>query len=197
MSLIWKTHWSPKKRSTAIILRKEGYTFQQIADKMGGGATRSGVYKVCKKFLNFETIKDLPGRGRKKIITPQDERRIVRLALQDRRRPSKDISNVLNDSGVTVSARSIRRILVKNGLRARIARKKPYLNAVQHKKRVDWAKEHRGWSSEQWAKVIFSDESNISIFGHPGVQYVRRRRGEENLPQCTTVTMKHPISVMV
>ena len=81
-SLIGKTLWSPKKRSTAIILREEGYTFQQIAEKIGGGATVSGVYKVCKKFLNFKTINDLKGRGRKKCTTPQDDRRIVRLALQ-------------------------------------------------------------------------------------------------------------------
>ena len=197
MSLIGKCLWSPKKRSMAVILRQEGYTFQQIADKMGGGATRSGVFKVCKKFIDFNTINDLPGRGRKKITTPQDDRRIVRLALQDRRKPAKEISNILNDSGVAVSARSVRRILCKNGLRAHVARKKPYLNAKQRKKRVEWAKAHRRWSSEQWAKVIFSDESNISIFGHPGVQYVRRRPGEENLPECTTATMKHPISVMV
>lgn len=196
-SMIGKTLWSPKKRSMAIILRKEGYTFQQIADKMGGGATRSGVFKVCKKFLNFGTMTDLPGRGRKKCTTTQDDRRIVRMALKDRRKPSKEIRDTLNESGVKVSSATVRRILCKNGLRARIARKKPYLNVKQRQKRVTWAKTHRNWSSAQWAKVIFSDESNISIFGHPGVQYVRRRVGEANLPECTTATMKHPTSVMV
>jgi hypothetical protein len=196
-SMTGKSLWPPKKRSMAIILRQEGYTFQQIADKMGGGATRSGVYKVCKKFLNFGTIKDLAGRGRKKCTTPQDDRRIVRLALQDRRKPSKEIRDTLNDSGVRVSSRTVRRVLCKNGLRARIARKKPYLTVNQRNKRVQWAKAHRNWTSAQWGKVIFSDESKIDIFGHPGVQYVRRRRDEAYLPECTTVTMKHPTSVMV
>ena len=77
MSLIGRSLCSPKKRSRAIVLREEGYTFQEIADKKGGGVTCSGVFKVCKKFLNFKTIKDLPGRGRKKLTTPQDDRQIV------------------------------------------------------------------------------------------------------------------------
>ena len=47
--------------------------------------------------MDFKTIKDLPGRGRKKSTTHRDDRRIVRLALQDRRKPSREIRNILDD----------------------------------------------------------------------------------------------------
>ena len=60
-----------------------------------------------------------------------------------------------------------------------------------------WAKEHQGWAKEDWARVIWSDESKISIFGSDGINYVRRRPGEGLLPECTLVKMKHTISVMV
>ena len=60
-----------------------------------------------------------------------------------------------------------------------------------------WAKERQGWAKEDWARVIWSHESKISIFGSDGINYVRRRPGEGLLPECTLVTMKHPISVMV
>jgi transposase len=192
-----KLKWSPKKRATAIVLRREGYTYQQIADKIGGGTTSSGAYRICKKFLNFNTIKDLPGRGRKKKTTVQDDRRIVRLSLQDRRLPSKDIRDTLNSSGVNISSRTVRRRLCEKGLHARRPRKKPYLNVKQRKKRLVWAQGHRNWTVEQWGRVLFSDECQISIFGHSGVRYVRRRPGEEMLPICTIPTMKHPLSVMV
>jgi len=43
---------------------------------------------------------------------------------------------------VKVSDRTVRRRLVNAGLRARIARKKPFLNVVQRHKRVAWTKEH-------------------------------------------------------
>jgi len=37
----------------------------------------------------------------------------------------------------------------------------------------------------------------ISIFSSDGVRYVRKRPGEDNMPECTTATMKHPLSVMI
>jgi len=56
--------------------------------------------------------------------------------------------------GVKVSDRTVRRRLVNAGLRASIARKKPFLNVVQRQKRVAWAKEHVTWTAEDWKKVI-------------------------------------------
>ena len=57
--------WSPKKQSTAVILRKEGYTYEQIAAKIGGGVGKGVVQEVYGKFLKCNTINDLP-RGNKK-----------------------------------------------------------------------------------------------------------------------------------
>ncbi|KAJ4438742.1 hypothetical protein ANN_14693 [Periplaneta americana] len=38
--------WTPSKRSRAVTVREEGYTFKEIARKLGNGATVSGVQKV-------------------------------------------------------------------------------------------------------------------------------------------------------
>jgi hypothetical protein len=189
--------WSPKKRSTAIILRREGYTYQHIAEKIGGGVGKSAVRKVCVKFLNFDTIADLPRCHKKKITSPQDDRVIVRTALGNRRRSSKDIAADMTAAGVQVSARTIRRRLCASGLKAHIPRQKPFLNPAQRKKRVNWCKEHLNWSEDDWGKVLFSDESKISLFGSDGVCYVRRRVGEAYLPECMLPTVKHPVSVIV
>ena len=75
--------------------------------------------------------------------------------------------------------------------------KKPYLNAKQRQKRLQWAKEHLNWRREDWAKVIRSDETRNSIFGSGGIKYVPRRAGKDSLPECTVPTMKHPVSIMV
>jgi len=58
-------------------------------------------------------------------------------------------------------------------------------------------KEHVTWTAEDWKKVIFSDETRISIFGSDGVRYVRRRPGKGCPPECLIPTMKHPLSVMI
>ena len=189
--------WSPKKRSIAITLRKEGYSYREIASKMGNGVSPAGVLKLCKRFETTGKVTNQTGRGRKKATTTLTDRRIVRLALQNRRSTAVDINRSLEDAGVKVSDRTVRRRLVAAGMRARIPRKKPFLNAVQRQKRLQWARQHVLWTKEQWEKVLWSDETRISIFGSDGVRYVRRRAGEECLPECTTATMKHPLNIMV
>jgi len=119
------------------------------------------------------------------------------MVVKDRRMSSKDVVGVMNDAGVKIAARTVRQRLIQAGLKAKIPRKKPYLNLKQRQKRVAWAKEHATWTEDQWGRIIFSDESKISLFGNDGVHYVRRRVGEENLPACTVPTMKHPVSVMI
>jgi len=138
MPAVKRLDWSPKKRATAITLQKEGYSYREIAAKIGQGVSPAGVLKVCKRFAETGTIKNKAGRGRKKVTTPQTDRRIVRLALRNRKSTSVDINNALADSGVAVSGRTVRRRLVSAGLRARIPRKKPFLNPAQRLKRLQW-----------------------------------------------------------
>ena len=181
----------------AITLRKEGYSYRAIAAKIGDKVTASGIRKLCKRFETTASVDNQPGRGRKKSTTAATDSRIVRMALANQRATSGDLNKVLGEAGVSVSSRTVRRRLCSAGLKARIPRKKPFLNNIQRQKRVDWAKEHINRGAEEWKWVLWSDETKISIFGSDGVRYVRRRPGEDGLPQCMTPTMKHPMSVMI
>lgn len=134
-----KHYWSLKKRATVLTLRNEGYSYREIAQKLGGGVSFSGVRKLCLRFQLTGSVENQAGRGRKRSTTPKTDRRIIRLSLRNRKATSKDIKRILD---VEVSDRTIRRRLVLAGLRARIPRKKPFLNVRQQQKRVEWAKEH-------------------------------------------------------
>lgn len=163
MPAVKRVDWSPKKRATAVTLQTEGYSYREIAAKIGQGVSPAGVLKLCRRFDETGTIQNKSGTGRKMATTPQTDRRIVRLALKNRKSCAVDINMSLADTGVTVSDRTVRRRLVKAGLRARIPRKKPFLNTAQRLKRLKWAKQHVIWTSEQWSRVLWSDETRISI----------------------------------
>ena len=62
---IKRVDWSPKKRATAITLQKEGYSFRQIAKKLGDGATASGIQKLWKRFDETKSIQNQKGRGKR------------------------------------------------------------------------------------------------------------------------------------
>jgi len=186
--------WSPKKRAVAFTLRSEGYTYPEIAKRIGGKATHSGVLKLCRKFETSQCVTDKSQSGRKRKSTDREDRQLVRLCFADRHKTSAELQREWKPD---VCASTIRRRLIANGLNRRIPRKKPFLNKLQRSKRLQWAKDHKDWSNEQWARVLWSDESKISIFGTDGVHYVRCRNGEDLSPQCLLPTMTHPLSVMI
>ena len=121
-----KGYWSPTKRCKAVTLRGEGYSYIDFAKKLGIGATKSGVRKVCERFKATNTFKSMPKNGKIKKTTANDDRMTLRLALKNRRATSAEIKNDLQVAGVSVSSRTIRQTLFENGLKARRPTKKPY-----------------------------------------------------------------------
>ena len=73
---------------------------------------------------------------------------------QDRLKVSKQIRDeVLNETGVYVSARTIHRRLVEKGLYGRVAKKRPMLSDRNIARRLTWTEKHRHWTKEK-CKVL-------------------------------------------
>jgi len=126
--------WSPKKGATAITVRKEGYSYREVTAKLGHGVTPSGIPKLFKRFQDTCSVENNTARGRNRLTTPNTDRQITRLVLNNRRASSGDINKELREMVVKVCDRTVRRCLVNAGLRARIARKEPFLNVMQRQK---------------------------------------------------------------
>ena len=69
--------------------------------------------------------------------------------------------------------------------------RKPYLTRLNVAQRKIWGKGVSGWGKEQWALVVFSDESKFNLFGSDGRQWCRRRVREELLDRNVKKTVKH------
>jgi len=186
--------WSPKKRAAAVTLRQEGYSYGQVARKLGGGATASGVMRLCRKFETTGKVMDKKRSGRPRISTVREDRMLIRSCLTNRR---KSLPELRQEWEVRASKYTVRRRLIAFGLKARIPRRKPLVNVQQRLKRLNWAKDHLNWSQDQWNKVLWSDESRITLFASDGTQFVWRRTGEAQLPACLVPTVKHPEGVMI
>ena len=50
---------------------------------------------------------------------------------------------------------------------------------------------HHQWTTENWNKVLWTDESKFEIFGSSRRVFVRCRVSERMVPQCVTPTVKH------
>lgn len=77
------------------------------------------------------------------------------------------------------------------------AKEKPFLTEVQKKKRLAWAKSKILWSQEQWAKVIFSDESKFDVCVGDFRKRVIRTKSEAFHKDCLKRTVKFPQGIMI
>ena len=94
-------------------------------------------------------------------------------------------------TGIEASLNTIRRNLKKVGLRSCVAQRKPAISAVNHAKRLQWAREHQHWTLRQWKTVMWTDETSISQFQQGRSCQVWRESHEAGHPKCISRTVKH------
>ena len=120
------------------------------------------------------------------------DRRIVNQAIVNPRITSTKIAQDIKERyGQQVGVQTIRRRIREYGLESGVARKKPYISRKNRKHRLKWAREHASWTSEDWRKVIWSDETKFNMFGSDGVVRVWRERGKSMDPKYLRGTVKH------
>src|SRR6185369_10602063 len=94
------------------------------------------------------------------------------------------------DDEVIISSNTVRRVLRRHGYEARVKRKRPLLMEKHRKKRLNFAKEHKDWTIDDWSKVIWSDESKFQLFGSDGREYYWKRPEELLKPRHVQPTVK-------
>ncbi len=181
---------TPEQVAVIKTLSKNGFKQIDIAEQVG--CSQATVSKCVKKDGSRRA-----NCGRKRLTTTRDDRKLARLVRQNRFSSSQDLTAEWNKTGNIISERTTRRRLAELHYKPRVPAVKPLLNAKQRQKRLRWCKQRRDWTPEQWASVMFSDESNFCIsFGDQGPR-VWRKTGEAHLAQCVKKSVKHPQCVMV
>lgn len=177
-------------RNLIVKLKSEGKSFREIGKIVG--KPHATVQSILNKQKIHGTVENLPGRGRKKKLPVQCQRFIVRKIKENPKtsvpKLTDEVSKIINKP---LSADTVRRVLKSDGYNGRVARKKPYVSAVNKKKRVAFAKDYVNKPNSFWNQVIFSDESKFNLFGSDGRQIVWRKKNTELQPKNLQATVKH------
>ncbi len=82
--------------------------------------------------------------------------------------------------------KTIRRAICRRQLKLYHAKRKPYVNMVQKRHHVLWAKAHLKWTVSKWKSILWSDESKFDILvGNHGWR-VFQAKEEGDLPARAT-----------
>ena len=119
--------------------------------------------------------------GRPRVTNPRTDRFITLTHLRHRFHTATSYARQYGISKQTV----LRRL---RQARQPIRPRRPYvgqaLTARHRAARLQWAQWHFRWGRQQWARVLFSDESRFNLSHHDGQIRVLRRRGERFADNC-------------
>lgn len=147
------------ERGEIIGAWKCGLSEKVIAERLNRAPAT--VHRIIVAYRDCQQVKHPARTGRPKKITPRDSRAIKRLVKKNRKTSLKEIKE-----GFTVkkvSSNTLRSHLHEIGFHGRVGVRKPLVTERNRTKRLCWAKERQGWSSE-WDRIIWSDESKFELF---------------------------------
>ena len=103
-------------------------------------------------------------RGRKALLCVRSLRRLRRQLDYNPFKPLSQITVEFNAyNGLQLSERTMRRCIHKLKIHSYISVQKPFLTKKHIVARVKWAKDHKEWTTMQWSKVAFTDESSFTV----------------------------------
>ena len=155
------------------------------------------IHYTIKKYKKFGIFENAPKSGRPKITTERVHRSVVRSIIKNPFSSSVEIKASLPTKH-QVSASTIRRLVINEGYRAYKAKRKPFLTKKHVKQRMEFFNLYSNCGDDFWKKVVFSDETRISLMASDKPPLVRRPRNSDSLDQkYLKPSFKHPISVMI
>jgi len=190
-----KRSLSEAQRAQIMNLRQEGYTERAISERLA--VSKTAVHQAVVKLKNCGSYSDCKRSGRPWKTTRRDDILIKRCVMKSPPCSAKKIRAELGETGSRISRRTISHHLTDEfGLKSWKPARKPRLTPAVKLKRLQFAKKYKDWTSQQWSRVLFSNETTIQQFALRK-RTVRRPPGTRYNERFTQQTMKHPPSVMI
>ncbi|GFX21213.1 transposable element Tcb1 transposase [Trichonephila clavipes] len=157
----------------------------------------SVVSRLWKSFKTTGMCSRRHGGGRVRSTTPAEDRYIVLSAKSDRRTTAQQVQ---------ISSCCLRKAISRKTVARRLGRE-DYTHADlfvcpmtrQHRTaRLQWCREHHNWTEQDWACVLFSDESRFSLSSDCRRQLIWRESGTAYRPEKYQEKDRYPTcSIMV
>ncbi|EIE83290.1 hypothetical protein RO3G_07995 [Rhizopus delemar RA 99-880] len=168
------------------VLLDTDLSYEEIADRLT--LSKATVHRYCKKW-NIQRLDNTGGRP--PILTEASKSLMKRMVILGRLKSGVEVFEYFRAIYPRLTYNTTLNALKSLGFKARPKRKVPLLSAKHRKARLDWALAHRYWTTDDWRKVIFSDESKINVWGSDGVEFYWSLPGSPLQPHHVISTVKH------
>ncbi|GFV50354.1 transposable element Tcb2 transposase [Trichonephila clavipes] len=176
---------------------EEGRKITDVAREFDIG--HSVVSRLWKSFKTTGMCSRQHVGGRVRSTTPAEDRYIVLSAKRNRRITAHQVANqFLAASGKQISRKTVARRLRGGGLYARRPVVCVPLTRQHHTACLQWCREHHNWTEQDWACVLFSDQSRFSLSSDCRRQLIWCESGTAYRPENIQENDRYPTcSIMV
>jgi transposase len=178
-------------RIIAVELWKAGLFQAEIALQLNKSVP--WVKKWIRRDREDQSMDDLPRSGRPVKLTMEVKEHTAQLLSDKSVGSVRKAKRKLEDEGIEISERSIRRAAHQMGKKFKKRKKKPALTALQKEKRLRFATtEAKKGTQKMKERYVFYDESLFEAFVAPAGQWVDADADPEPRPRVS-----HPPQIMV
>lgn len=164
-------------------LVQQGRSHRTVAEMLHVHHTTIG--RVLRRFQETGSDDRRPGQGRPRVTNERDDRFLILSTLRDRFTTSTSMQELIRHvRNVQISSSTVRRRLHGAGIASRRPATGPRLTRQHRVARLAFARDHVNWTLEQWKRVLFTDETRVSLRGQDGRMQVWRRAGERYSQVC-------------
>ncbi|GFU72125.1 transposable element Tcb2 transposase [Trichonephila clavipes] len=177
--------------------RREGRKITDVAREFD--IAHSVISQLWNSFKSTGICSRWHGGGRVRSTAPAEDRYIVLSAKLNRLTTVQQVANqFLAASGKQISRKTVARLLRGGALYSRIPVVCVPLTRQNRTARLQWCCEHHNWTEQDWACVVFSDDSRFSLSSDCRRQLIWRESGIAYLPDNIQEKDPYPTcSIMV
>jgi transposase len=137
---------------------KSGVSKNQIGKDLG--ISPSTVADTIRSKPERLDGKSLSRTGRPKKLSERDKRYIMILIKGN---PFLTFREIRDETGLTLSRPTLRKILKESGYGNWIAKKRPKLTQEHANLRYQWALKRKDWTYDRWETIMWSDECSVEL----------------------------------
>lgn len=180
----------PEDAVQVVLLIQQGLSQREVARRLN--LSQSAVSRVYRRFQDTNSYSRRPDNSRRRRTSERDDRFIVSTSLRNRHLTGVAVQQRLREvRGVAVSQWTVRRRLNEANLTPKRPARGPKLTTAHRQARLAFAREHIGWTAEQWRSVLFTDECRVCLHGSDRRARVYRRPGERFSQCCFAETVAY------